>query len=192
MAALPRINTVGMRDGSPAMRPPTLSALHPGSETHLPVEVERLLLGVVADGFTLHCCGPRAAPFALIASYRWEGYVDLVTIRCLDWITTARVYAPQRRRIDVFAPEAVVWAYAGPPQWALPALLELVHPQHCNAPTSAYPAPISLHIPRAEQRPMAIRFPPPDRAAIRAARLGAAMTTSRASPSLSAAGLNNR
>lgn len=182
MAALPGVNTVGMRDGSLAVRPPTLSALHSGSEAHLPMEVERLLLGVVADGFTLHCCGPKAAPFALIASYRWEDYVDLVTIRCLDWITTARAYAPQRMPIDVFAPEAVVWAYAGPPQWALPALLELVHPQHCNAPTSAYPAPTSLHIPRAEQRPMAIRFPPAGRAGIRAARLATAMTTSRSEP----------
>ncbi|MCA1822025.1 MAG: hypothetical protein LC644_09835 [Pseudonocardia sp.] len=77
----------------------------------------------------------------------------------------------------MFAPEAVVWAYEGPPQWALRALLELVHPEHPNAPTSAYPASTSLHIPRAEQRPTAIRFPPPGRASIRAARLAAAMDT---------------
>jgi hypothetical protein len=95
--------------------------------------------------------------------------------------TTARVYAPQRRRIDVFAPEVVVW-YEGPPRWALRALLELVHPQHTNAPTGAYPAPTSLYIPRAEQRPTAIRFPPPGRAGIRAARLATAMAISRSEP----------
>jgi hypothetical protein len=35
----------------------------------LPAEVERLLLEVVADGFVLHCCGPRAASAALVAAY---------------------------------------------------------------------------------------------------------------------------
>jgi hypothetical protein len=178
MATLRGINTVDMPAGGRSVRPAVFSALHSGRDTHLPLEVERLLLGVVADGFLLHCCGPKAAPFALVASYQWKGYVDLVTIRRFDWITTARVCVPPRRRVDVFAPEAVVWAYKGPPQWALRALLELVHPEHPKAPASAYPAPTSLHIPRTEQRPMAIRFPPPGRASIRAARLMAAMETS--------------
>jgi hypothetical protein len=73
----------------------------------------------------------------------------------------------------VFTPEVVVWAHEGPPQWALRALLDLIHPQHPNAP--AHPAPPSLRIPRAEQRPMTIQLPPPGRAAMRAARLAAAM-----------------
>jgi hypothetical protein len=178
MTTRPGINTVDMPAGGRSVRPAVFSALHSGLETHLPLEVERLLVSVVADGFLLHCCGPKAAPFALVASYQWKGYVDLVTIRRFDWITTARVCVPPRRRVDVFAPEAVVWAYKGPPQWALRALLELVHPEHPKAPASAYPAPTSLHIPRTEQRPMAIRFPPPGRASIRAARLMAAMKTS--------------
>ena len=177
MATFPCISTVGMPDGGRSLRPPALSARHFGSETYLPSEVEKLLLGVVADGFRLHCCGPKAAPFALVASYQWKDYVDLATIRRFDWITTARVCVSPSRRIDVFAPEAVVWAYQGPPQWALGALLQLVHPQHPHAPTTAYPAPVSLHIPQAEQRPMAIRFPPPGRASIRAARLAAALAT---------------
>jgi hypothetical protein len=138
--------------------------------------VQRLLLEAVDDGFVMYCCGPKDAPFALVASYQWENYVDLATIQCFDRITTARVLAPQRRRIDVFAPEAVVWAYEGPPQCALRALLDLVHPQHVNAPTSAYPAPPALHIPRARQRPMTIQLPTPDRAGARATRLGAMMT----------------
>jgi len=178
MATLPSVNTVGMPAGGRPFGPAALSALHSGCETHLPSEVERLLRRVIADGFLLHCCGPKAAPFALVASYQWTSYVDLVTIRHFDWITAARVCVFARRRIDVFAPEAVVWAYDGPPQWALRALLELVHPDHPNAPTRAFPAPTSLHVPRAEQRPMAIRLPPPGRASIRAARLAAAMETS--------------
>ncbi|MGA8521272.1 MAG: hypothetical protein WB735_24750, partial [Pseudonocardiaceae bacterium] len=87
----------------------------------LPSEVERLLLEVVADGFVLYCCGPRVAPFALVAAYQWEDYVDLVTIRCFDRVTTARVPAPHHGRVDVFTPEVVVWAHEGPPQWALRA-----------------------------------------------------------------------
>ena len=40
-----------------------------------------MLLDVVTDGFVLYCCGPRAAPNALAASYEWNGWLDLVTIR---------------------------------------------------------------------------------------------------------------
>lgn len=153
-----------------------------GSQACLPSEVERLLLDVVADGFVLYCCGPIAAPFALVASYEWEDYVDLLTIRCFDQVTTARVPAPKRCRVDVFAPEVVVWAHEAPPQRALRVLLDLVHPQHPNAPASAYPAPPSLHIPRVEQRPMTIRLPTPGRAGIRAARLAAAMAAEDSAP----------
>lgn len=139
-------------------------------------EIEGLLVEVVADGFAVHCCGPRTAPRALVASYQWDGYVDLATIRRFDRVTTARIPAPGR--IDVFAPETVVWAYEGPPQRALRALLDLVHPQHPDAPNSAYPAPPALRIPRAEQRPVTIRLPSPGRAGTRAARLAAAIPDS--------------
>jgi hypothetical protein len=71
----------------------------------------------------------------------------------------------------VFAPEVVVWAHEGPPQSALRALLNLVPPQHPHAPIHAHPAPSSLQIPRADQRPMTIRLPSPGRARMRAARL---------------------
>jgi hypothetical protein len=149
-----------------------------GGDACLPSEVERLLLDVVADGFTLYCCGPRTTPNALVASYPWQDYVDLLTIRRFDRIITARVSAPKHDRVDLFAPEVVVWAYEGPPQPALRALLDLLPPHHPHAPTSAYPAPPALHIPRAEQRPMTIQLPPPGRAGHRAARL-AAMTAPR-------------
>lgn len=142
-----------------------------GAEVSLSSVVERLLLDVVADGFVLYCCGRRTDPNALVASYEWEHCVDLVTIRNFERVTTARV--PKWDKIDVFAPEVVVWAYEGPCQWALRALLDLVHPEHPDAPTAEFPAPPCLHIPRAEQRPMTIRPPTPGRVGARAARLAA-------------------
>jgi hypothetical protein len=137
--------------------------------------VEGLLLDVVADGFVLYCCGDRATPHALVASYAWEHYIDLVTIRDFDQITTARV--PKQATVDIFVPEVVVWAYQGPPQHALHVLLNLAHPAHPDAPTAEYPAPPSLRIPRAQQRPMTIRYPPPGRAGVRATRLTTERTT---------------
>jgi hypothetical protein len=144
-----------------------------GGEACLSSEVERLLRDVVADGFALYCCGPRAAPWALVASYEWEDYLDLLTIRRFDRIITARIPVPQHAQIDVFAPKVVVWAYEGPPQPALRALLNLLPPTHPQAPTSVYPAPPALHIPRAQQRPMSIQLP--RRNDHRAARLTATM-----------------
>ena len=167
----------GMSPGGRSVRSPRLPVQRSGSKVCLPSEVEQLLLDVVADGFVVYCCGPRAAPRALVASYQWEHYVDLLTIRCFDHVATARIPAPEHGWVDVFAPEVVVWAYEGPPQWALRALLDLLPPQHPHAPASTYPAPPSLHIPRAEQRPMTIQLPPPGRTQMRAARLATAMAT---------------
>ncbi|HKR48119.1 MAG TPA: hypothetical protein VJT72_00825 [Pseudonocardiaceae bacterium] len=135
----------------------------------LPAAVEQLLAEVAADGFIVFCCGPKTAPNTLVAAYEWDHCIDLLTIRDFDRIITARV--PRRGVVDIFAPEIVVWAYEGPPQRALRALLDLVHPAHPDAPTTGYPAPASLHVPRAQQRPMAIRPPSPSRARVRAARL---------------------
>jgi len=70
-----------MIDGGPGPDAPN----RPGSPStsqdsdhmsELPPEVEQLLLDVVADGFTVYCCGPRSAPIALAASYDWGEYVD--------------------------------------------------------------------------------------------------------------------
>ncbi|MGH4011912.1 MAG: hypothetical protein ACRDTH_27755 [Pseudonocardiaceae bacterium] len=114
-------------------------------------------------------------PRALVASYEWEQYVDIVTIRGFERVTVARV--PQRGKVDVFAPDVVVWSYEGPAEPALRALLNLVHPQHLDAPATAYPAPRSWHIPRHAQRRLRIRFPSASGASARAARLAATMTT---------------
>ncbi|HKR51172.1 MAG TPA: hypothetical protein VJT72_16625, partial [Pseudonocardiaceae bacterium] len=77
--------------------------------------------------------------------------------------------------MDIFAPDVVVWAYEGPPQHAVQALLELMHPEHPDAPTTSYPAPARLRVPRAQQRPMTIRFPLPGCARVRAERLATAI-----------------
>jgi hypothetical protein len=161
--------TQGMRRLSSADSP------HGEQVVGLSIGVEELLAEVVADGFVLYCCGPKAAPNALVAAYEWDHYacVDLLTVRDFEQVTTARV--PTRRgTVDIFAPELVVWAYQGPPQAALRALLGLVHPAHPVAPTVEYPAPAGLHGPRAQQRPMTIQPPSPGRAGVRAARLAAA------------------
>ncbi|MGH3821943.1 MAG: hypothetical protein ACRDRA_03740 [Pseudonocardiaceae bacterium] len=147
---------------------------------HLPAEVEELLVEVVADGFAVYCCGPKAAPHALVAAYEWENYVDLLTIGNFDRVTTARV--PARGTVDIFAPEVVVWAYEGSPEQALRALLELVHPAHPDAPTTEYPAPAGLHVPRARQRPMTIRLPSPDLVRPRATRLALPRDRRRSDP----------
>lgn len=163
----------------PERRPPA-PAPRSGSQTCLSPELEELLIDVVADGFAVYCCGTRATPNALVACYEWTHHLDLVTIRDFDRITTARV--PKSGEVDLFAPEVAVWAYEGPPRQALRALLDLPHPTHPHAPTSAFPAPPALHIPRAQQRPMTIRLPSPDRARSRATRLTTAMEADANSP----------
>jgi hypothetical protein len=161
---------------SPDLRFGSATPRHGGQEAGLPAAVEELLVDVVADGFSVYCCGPKAAPRALVACYEWPKWVDLITVRDFHRVITARVPI-QSRRVDIFDPEVVVWAYEGPPQHAVRALLRLVHPSHPDAPAVGYQAPAGLRVPRAEQRPMTIRLPSPERARVRAARLATAMTT---------------
>lgn len=137
--------------------------------TELPPEIERLLLDVVADGFTVYCFGPRAAPTALAASYEWDDCIDHLTIRRWDQVAAARI--PKLGEVNVFAPEVVVWSYEGGAQPTLRALLNLMHPQHPEAPATCHPAPRSLYLPRYDQRPVTIRLPLASRAGARAARL---------------------
>lgn len=140
-------------DGGGPVKTSAPSMLRRGGEARLPSEVERLLVAVVADGFVVYCCGPRAAPWALVATYRWDDYVDLVTIRRFDRIITARVPAPRHAPIDVFNPKVMVWAYEGPPQAALQALVNLVPPHHPDAPASVtrrhrpYTSPAASNVP---------------------------------------------
>lgn len=121
------------------MRPPPPPGTDCDEQVHLPTVVEELLVDLVTDGFVVYCCGPKTAPNALVACYEWDHHVDLITIRDFQRVTTARV--PARGKLDIFAPEVVVWAYEGPPQQALRALLDLVHPAHPDAPTADHPRP---------------------------------------------------
>jgi hypothetical protein len=120
--------------GADQMRGLPSTAAHRGvQEVRLPAGVEKLLVNVVADGFTLFCCGPKAAPNGLVACYQWDRWVDLLTIRDFERVITARV--PTRGgNVDIFAPEVVVWAYEGRPQHAVRAWLELVHPETSRCP----------------------------------------------------------
>lgn len=102
------------------------------------------------------------------------GDIDAAAVR----VPVGLPSAVERLLLDVFAPEVVVWAYEGPAEPALRTLLNLVHPQHPDAPTSTYVAPCSLQVPRHEQRPLTIRPPSLGRAGVRAARLAAAMAKS--------------
>lgn len=159
------------------MRWPGSAALLQGEpQVALPTGVEELLITVVTDGFTLHRCGPKDAPRALVACYQWQHYVDLLTIGDFARVVTARI-PTQGQPVDIFAPHVVVWAYEGSAQHAIPALLDLVHPDHPNAPTTRYPAPAGLRVPRTQQRPMTIQLPLPGRARVRADRLATALTT---------------
>jgi len=71
-----------------------------GAQVGLAPEVERRFVDIVEDGFALHCCGDRAEPSALVASYEWEQFVDVVTIRDFERVTVVRV--PERGKVDVF------------------------------------------------------------------------------------------
>lgn len=111
---------------------------------------------------------------ALVACYGWDRYpyLDLITIRDFDRITTARVRTGEQR-VEVFAPETVVWAYQGAAEPALRGLLGLVHPAHPDAPGEPFAAPAGLVVPREQQRPMTIQVPPAGRKQARARRLAA-------------------
>ncbi len=114
--------------GQSVMRRPSSAALlGDGQEVALPAGVEELLVNVVTDGFALYRCGPKEAPRALVACYPWEHYVDLLTVGDFARVVTARV-PTAGLPVDIFTPQLVVWAYEGPPQHAVRALLELTVP----------------------------------------------------------------
>jgi hypothetical protein len=108
-------------------------------------------------GFTGYCCGDRHAPDILVAVYDWgsQGYRDVVNIRGADRVTAARL--PTHEGLDIFAPSWVVWHYMGALEPAVAAMLRLPPPGHRDAPTTAYPAPLTLFVASHEQRPMSIK-----------------------------------
>jgi hypothetical protein len=106
-------------------------------------------------GFTHYCCGDRRAPYVLVAAYDWGYYIDVINIRGADRTTAARL--PNYDSLDIFAPAQAVWHYLGTLEPTVAAILRLPPPHHPNAPTTTYPAPLTLFVPSPEQRPMTIK-----------------------------------
>ena len=136
-------------------------------------EVDELLVAVTRDGFTLRYCNGLREPTLIVGTYDWGSWVDLVVIRAVDDVISARI--PVTAGTEVFAPDTIVWAYVGDAEHALRALLELPHPDHPRAPTASVPAPRSLHVPAAREAPVTVRPPTPLAARARQIRLGAAL-----------------
>jgi hypothetical protein len=136
----------GLPDSTASAKATPLSPPGVGGEACLSSEVERLLGDVAADGFALYCCGPRAAPCALVASYQWEDYLDLLTIRRFDRITTARIPAPQRARMC--SPRR---PWFGP--------MKGHHSQRCGHYSTCYPQPIPTPPPVLTPRHPPCTFP---------------------------------
>ncbi|MGH3797683.1 MAG: hypothetical protein ACRDSP_22665 [Pseudonocardiaceae bacterium] len=140
-------------------------------------QLRKLHTDIVGDGFVRYCCGPRTDPVLLLAYYEWPGFVDLVTIRNYERITAARILRQEGRSVDVFAPKLAVWAYQGPAEDTLRALLRLPHPAHPGSPTEPFPAPPALRVDRRDQRPLSIKLPPPEHRHARARRLADRLLT---------------
>jgi len=63
----------GVFAGGHSARPSrALSRQSRDSEVCLPPDVKRPLADVVTDGFIVYCCGPRAAPWALVGTAAWD------------------------------------------------------------------------------------------------------------------------
>lgn len=132
-------------------------------------EIDALLRAVVADGFTVYLCGDPASPEAIVATYAWESHVDFVVIKDMDRVIAAR--SRQIRDWDVFTAERVVWSYEGHARWALRAALDLLPPEHPDAPDEDYPVPAGARVEQAHLRRVSIRSPRPGLVARRAMRL---------------------
>jgi hypothetical protein len=121
-----------------------------------PPETYEAFAALKKAGFTGYCCGDRHAPHVLVALYDWrsQGYRDVINIRGADRVTAARLPTDG---LDIFAPTWAVWHYIGTLEPAVAAMLRLPPPGHPDAPTTAYPAPLTLFVAAHEQRPMTIK-----------------------------------
>lgn len=139
-----------------------------------------LFEAVLADGFTGYCCGSKSDPTALIAFYEWPDHLDMITVpRGNGPAAVARLVKPAEVRdvrdgdsLVLNPPATAIWAWVGPADMAISALLDLPHPESPDAPSSEVPTPVALRVPREQQRPMHIRVPDEGKVGARAARLG--------------------
>lgn len=127
------------------------------AEAPCTTEVDRLLTAIARRGFTMRYCNGPQRPTLIVGTYDWGTFTDLVVIRDIDVVISARI--PTAEVTDVFAPEVIVWLYASDAERALQALLDLPPPKHPLAPTTPASAPIAVHVPTARQAPVTIRPP---------------------------------
>jgi hypothetical protein len=144
---------------------------------------EDLIGGLVGalldDGFAGYCCGPKTDPYAVIAVYEWRDHVDVVTMYRQGYAAAARIHTPggvrvpdgQPNPIALNPPGTVKWAFVGPMDSTIWAMLDLPHPERPDAPAGEIPTPSVLRVPAENQRPMTIRVPDPDKVGARERRL---------------------
>lgn len=141
-----------------------------------------LVAALLADGFTGYCCGSKDDPTAVIAFYEWPEHLDVITMPRKGHAAAARLVKPPADGVRVVPdgdsnplvlnpPRTAVWAWVGPMDMAIWALLELPHPECPDAPAEVVPTPAVLWVPREQQRPMHIRVPDQEKKGARAARL---------------------
>jgi hypothetical protein len=118
-------------------------------------DIYQAFAAVKNAGFTIYCCGQRNAPHVLVAAYRRDTYIDMINIRSAERVTAARL--PAHDGLDIFGPDQAVWHYMGALQPAVAAILRLPSPGQPDAPTVAYPAPLTLFVSSHEQRPMTVK-----------------------------------
>lgn len=106
-------------------------------------------------GMTACCCGDRRAPHALVATYNWGDYIDVINIRGMHRVTAARL--PVCDGLDIFAPAWAVWHYLGSLEPTVTAMLKLPPPDHRHAPTATYPAPLTLFVTSREQQSIIVK-----------------------------------
>lgn len=143
-----------------------------------------LMEALRADGFTGYRCGSEHDPDALIAIYEWPEHVDVITIHREGNAAAARIPTPGGVRapdgepnpIVMKPPAKAVWAFVGPTDSTIWAMLDLPHPQRPDAPAAEILTPSVLRVPASKQRPMAIRVPDPDDVGARGRRLAAQAT----------------
>lgn len=118
-------------------------------------ETYEALAAIKNVGFTHYCCGDRRSPHVLVSTYDWGDCFDVIAIRGIDRTTAARL--PKYDDLDIFAPARTLWHYMGALELAVNAILRLPPPGHPDAPTTTYPAPLTLFVAFDEQRPMTVK-----------------------------------
>lgn len=139
---------------------------------------QTLFEALVLDGFKRFCFGPEREPYALVASYEWDDYLDVITVRA-DGLTAAARLCKPADPLD--PPRTAVWTWVGFDEDAdgpntqaesgIWAMLDLSHPNDPDAPHSRVETPAALRIPPEHQKQMKMRQPVPGSVHARAARL---------------------